>query len=228
VQPTTQPTVPPITQPTTQPITQPTTQPTVPPTLPPTLEAASDSNAEPLAEEPVTFESYVATRGPALIRFASRLTGSQHRAEDLVQDALAKAYQRWDSIQRKDQPDVYLRRMLVNAARSWWRPRSNRELPVETPLGDRAEDRADDRDVGKESAERDEMWRLIGSLPPRQRAVLVLRYYEDLDDNTIAVILDCSPVTVRTHAMRALDVLRTHFDIDTERANERANDGANS
>jgi RNA polymerase sigma factor (sigma-70 family) len=74
---------------------------------------------------------------------------------------------------------------------------------------------ADDRDVGTQTpdlvAERDEMWRLIGSLPPRQRAVLVLRYYEDLDDNTIAAILDCSPVTVRTHAMRALDVLRSHF-----------------
>jgi RNA polymerase sigma-70 factor (sigma-E family) len=195
-------------------------QPTTQPTAPRIKQRANEPAEEANVDEPVTFESYVATRGPALIRFASRLTGSQHRAEDLVQDALAKAYQRWDSIQRKDQPDVYLRRMLINAARSWWRPRSNRELPVETPLGDRAEDRADDRDVGKESAERDEMWRLIGSLPPRQRAVLVLRYYEDLDDNTIAAILDCSPVTVRTHAMRALDVLRTHFNIE--------NDGADS
>jgi RNA polymerase sigma-70 factor (sigma-E family) len=168
-------------------------------------------------DEPVTFEAYVATRGPALIRFASRLTGSQHRAEDLVQDALAKAYQRWDSIQRKDQPDVYLRRMLVNAARSWWRPRTNREVPV-----DGFGDRADARDVGKESAERDAMWRLIGTLPPRQRAVLVLRYYEDLDDNVIAAILDCSPVTVRTHAMRALDVLRSHY-----KTNDDSDDGAN-
>ena len=156
---------------------------------------------------PVSFADYVATRGPALIRFASRLTGNQHRAEDLVQDALAKAYLRWDSIRRKDQPDVYLRRMLINASRSWWRPRSNRELPVDEPVGERA----DHHDVGAESAERDEMWRLIATLPPRQRAVLVLRYYEDLDDATIAAILDCSPVTVRTHAMRALTVLRSHL-----------------
>ena len=156
--------------------------------------------------EPVSFEAYVAARGPALIRFASRLTGSPHRAEDLVQDALAKAYPRWDSIHRKDQPDVYLRRMIVNGARSWWRPRSNRELPVE-----HTNDRADARDLGHESAERDAMWRLIGTMPARQRAVLVLRYYEDLDDTTIAAILDCAPATVRTHAMRALTVLRRHF-----------------
>src|SRR4051794_15225493 len=153
--------------------------------MPPTLEAASDSNAEPLAEEPVTFEAYVATRGPALIRFASRLTGSQHRAEDLVQDALAKAYQRWASIQRKDQPDVYLRRIIVNAARSWWRPRSNREVPIDTtPTDTTPTNRADARDAGTQTdqlvAERDAMWRLIATLPARQRAVLVLRYYEDL------------------------------------------------
>jgi RNA polymerase sigma-70 factor (sigma-E family) len=125
---------------------------------------------------PVSFADYVATRGPALIRFAGRLTGDQHRAEDLVQDALAKAYQRWDSIRRNDQPDLYLRRMLINASRSWWRPRSNRELPVGEPVFERV----DHHDVGADSAERDEMWRLITILPQRQRAVLVLRYYEDL------------------------------------------------
>ncbi len=186
-----------------------------------TTESSAERPSEPLADDPVTFEAYVATRGPALIRFANRLTGSQHRAEDLVQDALAKAYQRWDSIRRRDQPDVYLRRIIVNAARSWWRPRSNRELPIDTPPADRA----DARDVGTETdqliAERDAMWRLIGALPNRQRAVLVLRYYEDLDDNTIAAILDCSPVTVRTHAMRALDVLRSHLNSNKE------DDGAN-
>jgi RNA polymerase sigma-70 factor (sigma-E family) len=202
----------------------------------PTAESATERQPEPVIkavikpdiepdikaviDEPVSFEAYVAARGPALIRFASRLTGSPHRAEDLVQDALAKAYQRWDSILRKDQPDVYLRRLLVNGARSWWRPRSNRELPVEQPLGERA----DAHDLSAQSAERDEMWRLIATLPARQRAVLVLRYYEDLDDSTIAAILDCSPVTVRTHAMRALTVLRSHF---TTTDNDRADDGAN-
>jgi RNA polymerase sigma-70 factor (sigma-E family) len=194
----------------------------------PSLETSLETSPETATDEPVTFEAYVATRGPALIRFASRLTGSQHRAEDLVQDALAKAYQRWDSIQRKDQPDVYLRRIIVNGARSWWRPRSNREVPIDTtPTGTTPTEligtRADARDAGAQTdqlvAERDAMWRLIATLPARQRAVLVLRYYEDLDDNTIAAILDCSPVTVRTHAMRALDVLRRQLASGTSTGN---------
>ncbi|WP_422736634.1 SigE family RNA polymerase sigma factor [Micromonospora sp. WMMD729] len=151
----------------------------------------------------MTFEEYVGSRGPALMRLARLLTGDEHRAEDLTQEVLSRAYVQWKRISRADRPDVYVRRMLVNANNSWWRRRSNRELVVDT-VGDRPLR----VDVGGETADRDEMWRLILALPDRQRAVLVLRYYEDLDDATIAQILDCSPVTVRTHAMRALANLR--------------------
>ncbi|SCF09569.1 SigE family RNA polymerase sigma factor [Micromonospora mirobrigensis] len=151
----------------------------------------------------MTFEEYVGSRGPALIRLARLLTGDQHRAEDLTQDVLAKAYLHWRKISRADRPDVYVRRMLVNANASWWRRRSNREQATDTFA-----ERPQPGDLGGEAATRDEMWRLILGLPDRQRAVLVLRYYEDLDDATIAQILDCSPVTVRTHAMRALAHLR--------------------
>ncbi len=151
----------------------------------------------------MTFEEYVAARGAALVRFARVLTGDDHRAEDLVQDALARAYLRWDRILRTDQPDVYLRRAVVNAARSWWRRRASRERPVDRPV-----DRAAPGDLGAEAAERDAMWRHVVALPTRQRAVLVLRYYEDLDDATIAEIMNCSPGTVRSHAMRALTTLR--------------------
>jgi RNA polymerase sigma-70 factor (sigma-E family) len=151
----------------------------------------------------VTFEEYVAARGAALVRFATLLTGDDHRAQDLAQEALAKAYLSWRRIRRTDRPDVYVRRLLVNADRSWWRRRSSREVPV-----DRTTDAVVIRDIGHDAGERDAMWRLILRLPERQRAVVVLRYYEDLDDNTIAEILDCSPVTVRTHAMRALAALR--------------------
>jgi RNA polymerase sigma factor (sigma-70 family) len=226
----------------TKPDTKPDTEPDI--DADPLPDRGQPDTFEPVTFEPVTFEEYVATRGPALIRFASRLTGSQHRAEDLVQDALAKAYQRWESIQRKDQPDVYLRRVLVNAAKSWWRPRRNQEVPVDEPVGplaihgrDAGQDAGRDhgrgfgpgfsRDFSAESAERDEMWRLIGTLPARQRAVLVLRYYEDLDDTTIAAILDCSPATVRTHAMRALTLLRSHFELNSD-ANSDANADANA
>ncbi|MFD2766573.1 SigE family RNA polymerase sigma factor [Micromonospora eburnea] len=151
----------------------------------------------------MTFEEYVGSRGPALLRLARLLTGDEHRAEDLTQDVLARAYVHWRKIAGADRPDVYVRRMLVNANHSWWRRRSSRELALDTFA-----DRADHDDLSGEAADRDEMWRLIRSLPDRQRAVLVLRYYEDLDDATIAQILDCSPVTVRTHAMRALAHLR--------------------
>jgi RNA polymerase sigma-70 factor (sigma-E family) len=156
----------------------------------------------------VGFEEYVGSRGAALVRFAILLTGDDHRAEDLVQDALAKAYLRWERIRRSDNPDVYLRRMVANAARSWWRRRSHRELPA--PAGTVDPGVVDD--LGVAVTERDALWRLIAALPHQQRAVVVLRYYEDLDDATIAQILDCSPVTVRTHAMRALSRLRGDFE----------------
>ncbi|MEV6629200.1 SigE family RNA polymerase sigma factor [Actinoplanes sp. NPDC051470] len=162
------------------------------------------------AEEapPATFEEYAAARGAALLRFATLLTGDRHRAEDLVQEALAKAYLKWDRIRRTDQPDVYVRRVLVNASRAWWRRRSSHEVPT-----DIRPDRPGPQDTAGAVVERDHMRRLIARLPPKQRTVLVLRYYEDLDDGTIAAILGCREVTVRTHAMRGLQALRDRYPI---------------
>ncbi|WP_444952130.1 SigE family RNA polymerase sigma factor [Micromonospora ureilytica] len=154
----------------------------------------------------MTFEEYVLTRGPALMRLARLLTGDDYRAEDLVQDVLARAFVRWPKIVRVERPEAYVRRMLVNANASWWRRRSSREVSVS-----RVVDRPGVGDLGTDAVERDAMRRLIVSLPQRQRAVLVLRYYEDLDDVAIAEILDCSPATVRTHAMRALATLRADY-----------------
>ena len=152
-----------------------------------------------------SFEDYVTARGAALVRFARVLAGDEHRAEDLVQEVLARAYLRWDSITRSDEPDVYVRQAIVNATRSWWRRRSSRETPVDA-VADRPVPGAFDADT----AERDALWRRIRRLPARQRAVLVLRYYEDLDDPTIGAILGCTSATVRSHAMRALNTLRGH------------------
>ena len=155
-----------------------------------------------------SFEDYVTAHGAALVRFARFLVGDEHRAEDVVQDVLARAYLRWDRITRSDEPDVYVRQAIVNAARSWWRRPSNRERPTgETFNLDQAAPGA----VDTEAVERDALWRRIQRLPHRQRAVLVLRYYEDLDDTTIAEILGCSQATVRSHAMRALNTLRGHL-----------------
>jgi RNA polymerase sigma-70 factor (sigma-E family) len=160
----------------------------------------------------VTFEQYVRLRGPALVRVARLIAGDRHRGEDLAQEVLAKAYPRWDRIVAGGRPDVYLRRMLINAHLSWRRRRSSQEVVD----GDDRVELPDRMDVGATVAERDLVWRLIQRLPGRQRATIVLRYYEDLDDATIAEILDCSAVTVRTHAMRALAALRHHVDIREE------------
>jgi RNA polymerase sigma-70 factor (sigma-E family) len=151
----------------------------------------------------VTFEEYALARGVALVRFARLLTADEHRAEDLVQDVLAKAYASWRRIGALDQPDLYVRRMLVNANTSWWRRATNREMAVADIGGT-----ATARDSAAESAERDELWRLVLQLPPRQRTVIVLRYYEDYDDATIAELMHCTQGTVRTQAKRALDKLQ--------------------
>jgi RNA polymerase sigma-70 factor (sigma-E family) len=144
------------------------------------------------------------------VRFARFMVGDEHRAEDVVQDVLARAYLRWDRITRSDQPDVYVRQAIVNAARSWWRRKSNREWPVDERFEPLLEQVAPG-EVDTEAVERDALWRRIRRLPQRQRAVLVLRYYEDLDDSTIAEVLGCSQATVRGHAMRALNTLRGHL-----------------
>jgi RNA polymerase sigma-70 factor (sigma-E family) len=172
----------------------------------PTEERQTDPPAQAADPADGSFEAYVAARGAALVRFAVVLTGDDHRAEDLVQDVLAKAYLRWDRVVRVDTPDIYIRRMIINAAHSWWRRPMNRELPVE-----RTADRPGRGDLDTRVAERDSMWREISALPARQRAVLALRYYEDLDDETIARILHCAEATVRTHAMRALNTLRERY-----------------
>ncbi|SCE94757.1 SigE family RNA polymerase sigma factor [Micromonospora chokoriensis] len=151
----------------------------------------------------MTFEEYAFARTSALVRLARLLTDDEHRAEDLVQEVLAKAYARWGRISRTDRPDAYVRRMLVNAHHSWWRRRSSREVSVAAVT-----DRAGAADEATVVAERDALWRLVRELPRSQRTVIVLRYYEDLDDTSIAEILACSAGTVRTHAKRALATLR--------------------
>ncbi len=160
----------------------------------------------------MTFDEYVRLRGPALVRLARLIAGDRHRGEDLAQEVLTRAYPRWSRILAGGRPDVYLRRMLINAHLSWRRRRSSGEMAD----GPARVERADPADISTAAAERDAVWRLIARLPPKQRATIVLRFYEDLDDCAIAEILDCSPATVRTHTMRALAALRQRFDVSEE------------
>ena len=163
------------------------------------------------------FDDYVRLRGVALVRLARLLTGDCGDGEDLAQDVLARAFVRWDKIVSTDSPEAYLRQMVVNASISRWRRRGTREVPMAT-----AGHEAVGGDFGAEVAQRDALWRLVRSLPPRQRAVVVLRFYEDLDDASIAAILHCSAVTVRTQVMRALATLRTRMDTAAEPASVRS------
>lgn len=152
----------------------------------------------------MTFEEYVLVRGPALLRLARLLADDDARAEDLVQDTLVRVYPRWARIVRTEQPDLYVRRTLVNVNASWWRRRSSRERPAEisADAGPRLADH------GQPTAERVALWNRVRALSHRQRAVIALRYYEDLDDERIAQVLGCTRATVRTHATRALAALR--------------------
>ncbi|MEV6300872.1 SigE family RNA polymerase sigma factor [Actinoplanes sp. NPDC051861] len=150
------------------------------------------------------FHHFVATRRAGLVRTATLLTaGDAHLAEDLVQSTLTKLYVAWPAFRRADNPDGYLRRVLVNALtderRRWWR---RRERPMaEVP------DHAATEIVGTEVA--DGLRAALSQLPPRMRAALVFRYFYDLDVADTADALGCSEGTVKSQTARALERLRT-------------------
>ena len=147
------------------------------------------------------FEAFVAARSADLMRTAVLLTRDRGHAEDLLQTALVKAYRRWHRIDGED-PYPYVRRILVTTAASWRRLRVTQEL-VSMPAFDPAAP-----DPTDAVAERDRMGAALGTLPPRMRAVLVLRYTEDLSEAATAEALGCSVHTVRSQTVRGLARLR--------------------
>jgi RNA polymerase sigma-70 factor (sigma-E family) len=145
---------------------------------------------------------------PGLLRYATVLVGDEHTGADLVQEVLLRAHVRWHRIALMDRPDLYLRRMVTNEHLSWrrrWHVRTIRPASDEV-LAAHAGTRADH---AHGIVEEDAMWHHLTALPPRQRTVLVLRYYEGLSDVEIAGVLGTSAATVRSHASRALATLRT-------------------
>jgi RNA polymerase sigma-70 factor (sigma-E family) len=147
------------------------------------------------------FEEFVAARSADLLRTAILLTRDRGHAEDLLQTALVKAYRRWNRISGED-PYPYVRRILVTSAASWWRLRTTQEI-VSLPAYDAGY--ADETD---RVAERERMTDALAELPPRMRAVLVLRYTEDLSEAATAELLGCSVSTVRSQTVRGLARLR--------------------
>ena len=158
------------------------------------------------------FEAWARARGAALLRFAYLVTGDPSRAEEAVQDALVSVCPRWHRIVRSGDPDAYVRRSVVNAAvTAWLRFRRRETLVAEVPLiSDRTDELAD------AVAAREAAWALCSTLPTRQRAAVVLRYYEGLSDAEIGAILGCSPGTVRSQIHRALGALRQRLRTQEE------------
>ncbi len=151
------------------------------------------------------FAAFVHTSGPRLLRCAVLLTGHHGDAEDLLQDALMRAYPRWHRL-RDQQPEAYIRKAMANRLVSRWRsPWIRRRVPhLPDPPGPVDEHRRVD--------DRDELLTALRSLPPRMRAVVVLRYWLECTEKETAAELGCSVGAVKSQASRGLQRLRTALD----------------
>jgi RNA polymerase sigma-70 factor (sigma-E family) len=175
---------------------------------------------EPREERPPSFDAYVAARGLALLRLAYLLTGDQADAEDLAQSTLLRAMVKWRRVQAADDIDRYVYKILMTRHTDSRRRRSASEHPsgdVELRLSKTASG-----DSSDQLAERQVLKVGLLHLSAMQRAVLVLRYYEDYSDETISALLSVPPSTVRSHAARGLRALRRELERrEQEPGNER-------
>ena len=147
------------------------------------------------------FEAFVRERSAALLRYGYVLSGNGHDAADLTQEALARLGQAWSRVRNRDDPEGYVRTTMARLHVSWWRRRRRERLVDVVPERPYTED-------GFARADGGDLWPAIVALPPRQRVVLLLRYYEQRSDDEIAVLLGISRGTVRSQAARGLDKLR--------------------
>ena len=147
------------------------------------------------------FSAFAAARWPGLVRLAFGLTGDRGLAEDIAQTTLARAYVAWRRVSRADDPDAYLRRILVNASNRRFRKRQVTEQPGDPP--DTPVDGPADL-----VSERAALLTALHELPPRQRAVIVLRYWEQLSQAETAAVLGCSEGVVKSSASRGLQRMR--------------------
>ena len=156
-----------------------------------------------MTDRDADFTAYLGARQPRLMGIAYLLTGDRHQAEDLLQTSLAKLYLSWDDIRDRGNVDAYVRRIMVNENNSLWRRAwRRREVPTDdvpdlTPVHDRP-----DEGVGAA------VWDIVQTLPRKARAVVVLRYYEQLSEAETAELLGISVGTVKSQSSRALAALR--------------------
>jgi len=160
---------------------------------------------------PAEFSVFVRVHSTALLRSAYLLTGDRLEAEELVQDTLVRLYPNWDRVAAADVPLAYVRRSLTNNFLNGRRRRSANDLlfaePPEQPY---------ELDLGSRLSDRQQVRRLLDGLPARQRAVLVLRFFEDLEDTEIASIIGCRRGTVRSIISRSLQQLRAETERQAE------------
>ncbi|GAB3985603.1 SigE family RNA polymerase sigma factor [Plantactinospora veratri] len=156
--------------------------------------------AGPLSAADTSFVAFVESAWQRHLRLALLLTGDRWQAEELLQDSLVRMYERWRKLSRHDDLHAYLRRVLTNNHTSLWRRRRRENLVADVP------DRP--APAGPE-ADADELRRALRALPPRQRAVVVLRHYEDLSERQVAQVLGCSVGTVKSQYSRAMAKLRS-------------------
>jgi RNA polymerase sigma-70 factor (sigma-E family) len=155
------------------------------------------------------FDDFVREHRAALVRYAVLLAGSRSHAEDLVQEVLVRVYPRWERLTTSEgSVGAYVRRSITNEYLSWRRRWSTRHIQL-TDLGHPPEAPYDPWDGGRD----EQMWQLMLRLPRQQRAAVVLRYYEGLNDVEIADILGCAESTVRAHVSRGLASLRKTVDV---------------
>jgi RNA polymerase sigma-70 factor (sigma-E family) len=144
------------------------------------------------------FAQFVSAALPRLLRFGHVLTGDPATAEDLVQTALSRSWRAW-RLRNIEDPQAFVRKVMVNSYASWYRRKSRQETVTANPAQDLVIDdqaaRVDDRDA---------VWRALLTLPPRQRTVIVLRYYEGLSELEIAAVMGTTAGTVKSQAARAL------------------------
>jgi RNA polymerase sigma-70 factor (sigma-E family) len=160
-------------------------------------------------EESSEIDEFLGAHSNALQRLAFLLMHDSHRAEDLVQDVFVQVIRTWPRASEARNPSAYLRRVLINSAASWRRRMLNSEVPCREFI-----ERTDESSVVEGYAERDMLWQLLARLTVRQRAVLILRYYEDLDDSAIGNIIEAPAATVRSLIARGLGRLRSFPELE--------------
>lgn len=159
-----------------------------------------------MTDSEADFAAFFAATWPRLFRTTYGVTGDRHLTEDALQSAFARAWRSWARVSAADDRLAYVRRMAINEALNRLRRASTRREGVVASVPD-----AGQPDGSAVVLDREATWQAVLALPPRQRAVVVLRYYEDLTEREIADVLGCRPGTVKSQASAALATLRTRL-----------------